>query len=132
MKVTRLCYRNQTGSQTMKGSVSFLPLIGVALCSGGCDRVMIMIAPVNSPLHPCIHTSTCSPIHSSIHASTHASMHQSIDAASQPASHPPIYSSIHHLFMCLSIHLSMCPSTYASIHPSSRPSIHPHNHTIIY
>lgn len=106
----------KSGSQTMKESVSCLPLIGAALCSGGCDRVMIMIASVKSALHPCIHTSICLPIHPSTHAITHSSIHQSIDPSIYPSTHLFIY-----------------PPTYSCVYPSIQPSIHspiyPSNHS---
>lgn len=93
-------------------------MIGDALCSGGCDGVMILIVSVDSPPHPCIHTSAYSPIHSSIHASTHSSMHQSTDPSIHPSTHlffyPPTYPCVY-------------PSMYPCIHPPTyiHPSIHP-------
>ena len=101
-------------------------MIGDALCSGGCDGVMILIVSVDSPPHPCIHTSAYSPIHSSIHASTHSSMHQSTDPSIHPSTHlffyPPTYPCVY-------------PSMYPCIHPPTyiHPSIHPSIiHSIIH
>ena len=108
----------------MRESGSFLSLIGDALCSAGCDGVMILIISVDSPPYPCIHTSACSPIHSSIHASTHSSMHQSIDPSIHPSTHlffyPPTYPCVY-------------PSMYPCIHPPTYPSIHhSFNHSLIH